>query len=214
MVSRRLTTVLLMGLIALSSLQHIYGVPIVEDDRDEANPDHIRKDEVASEASFDPSSLMSAIQMAEVDYSPIAYDPDASNTLLNSVYEPIRFYPGLDSMIAEEMYRHPRDASQSKNGLQNMFVNPYVYGLAKLPDTEVLNSKECVEHHLTHLEPSMTSNRPQAGCFLKKRKFTNILDKVCTNKSVLNQKFIFFYFYRARTLFTMHQFYSLRISKV
>lgn len=238
MVSRGFT-VLLMGLIALSTLHLTHGVPIVEDNRDKANQDYDGKDEVAkiedeqayrsvaelinaeqragSELetpktaedassisdliSYAPNySLLSALQRDEVEYSPNMYATDASTTLLNSVYEPILYYSDLDSLFAENMYidRYPRDASQSKQALKKTCNNPYAYGLARLPDTEVLNSKECVEHHLTHLEPTIYSKHPQLGRFIKRRRYNNnnnnnALDKVCEQECILNQLRIYLF---------------------
>lgn len=126
--------------------------------------------------SLEPSSFLSALERAAVEYSPIEYAPDASTTFLNSIYEPLYFYPDLDSMYIE---RYARDASQSTQGLQNTYINPYAYGLAKLPDTQVLNDVACVEHHYTHLVPSTNSNKPQMGCFIKRKIYNNGLDKVC-----------------------------------
>lgn len=180
----------MLGLIALSSVHLTHGNPIAEADVDEANQDQDTDKEkvtqIAEEQNYKSieeliKAALGAASRSELEtpneFSPIAYHPDATTTLLNSVYEPIMYYPG--SAIAENVYveRSPRDASQSDQGLQNANDISYAYGLTQLPNTEVLNTKACVEHHYCHLEPIMHA-KPQIGCFINKGKYNKAADKV------------------------------------
>lgn len=101
-------------------------------------------------------------------------------------------YAHLDGIIAETMYvkRQPRDASHSTTPSKNTFVNPYVYGLGRLPDTEVVNYKECLEYDLAHLDPSLTAKHTPKGSFVKNRK---VCDPECVEKRLILTVFFLFF---------------------
>lgn len=106
-VSRRLSTVLLMRLIALSSQLHFaYGIPIGDankctDELDYRSVEKLFSAEeqagtvVATEQSKLLSEAVGALQTDGKEFSHSEYDPYTYRALLNSVYEPILLCPML-----------------------------------------------------------------------------------------------------------------------
>lgn len=181
-----------MGLIALCTPHITNGVPIVETNQDQVEVyrsiQELNNAGKQAERELDTpitTSESKALQMADVD----------TTKMLDSVFEPILYlHEGIDGIIPDDtMYidRLPRGAELPP---KNTYICPYTYGLAKMPDTQVLNHKECVEYYLTHLEPAMTLDEPQPGCFVKTENEKN-LEKVCEQECIKkNQKLIFLYF--------------------